>query len=195
MTKIKNYFEISSKNISQLRKHEKEIEEICKAIIECKNKENKILVGGNGGSCSDAEHFVGELQCTYKAKNRQPISAFSLAGHPAALTAWSNDFGYLTYFKRQVQAHGKKNDILFLISTSGGDEKTGASLSLVEAAREGKKKGMKIFSLLGKSGGVLKNISDNVILVENNVTSFIQEAHISILHCICEIIDEQLLEK
>ena len=67
-------------------------------------------------------------------------------------------------------------------------------MSLAEAAREGKKKGMKIISLLGKTGGVLKDISDDVILVENNVTSFIQEAHISILHCICEIIDDQLLE-
>ena len=194
MTKIKDYFEISSRNIYQLQKHEKEIDKICKAIINCKRNENKILVCGNGGSCSDAEHFVGELQCTYKSKNRKPISAFSLASHPAALTAWSNDFGYLTYFKRQVQAHGKKDYILFLISTSGGDEKTGASMSLAEAAREGKKKGMKIISLLGKTGGVLKDISDDVILVENNVTSFIQEAHISILHCICEIIDDQLLE-
>jgi D-sedoheptulose 7-phosphate isomerase len=195
MNKIKEYFETSSKNISQLHKHEREIKEICKAIIECKNKENKILVGGNGGSCSDAEHFVGELQCTYKARNRKPISALSLASHLAAITAWSNDFEYLTYFKRQVQAHGKKDDILFLISTSGGDKKTGASMSLVEAAIEGKKRGMKIFSLLGKSGGVLKDVSDNIILVENNVTSFIQEAHISILHCICETIDNRLLDK
>ena len=84
---------------------------------------------------------------------------------------------------------------MFLISTGGGDEQNGASMSLVEAAREAKKKDMKIISLIGKSGGILKDISDIVILVENNVTSFIQEAHISILHCICEVIDDQLLEK
>jgi D-sedoheptulose 7-phosphate isomerase len=195
MTKISNYFETSSKNISQLQKHEKEIEEICKAIIECKNSKNKILVGGNGGSCSDAEHFTGELQCTYKASNREPVSAISLASLPAALTAWSNDFGFLTYFKRQVQAHGNENDILFLISTGGGNEKNGASMSLVEAAREGKKRNMKIISLIGKSGGILKDISDIVVHVENDVTSFIQEAHISILHCICEILDDQLTKK
>ena len=68
-------------------------------------------------------------------------------------------------------------------------------MSLVEAAKEAKKKNMQIISLIGKSGGILKDISDIVILVENNVTSFIQEAHISILHCICEIIDDQLIEK
>ena len=94
-----------------------------------------------------------------------------------------------------MQAHGNKGDILFLISTGGGNEQNGASMSLVEAAREAKKKDMQIVSLIGKSGGILKDISDIVILVENNVTSFIQEAHISILHCICEIIDDQLLEK
>jgi len=195
MKNIKNYFELSSKNILNLLNHEKEILKVCDAILECKKNKNKILVGGNGGSCSDAEHFVGELQCTYKAHNRAPISAISLASLPAAITAWSNDFGFLTYFKRQVQAHGNKGDILFLISTGGGNEQNGASMSLVEAAREARKKDMKIISLIGKSGGILKDISDIVILVENNVTSFIQEAHISILHCICEVIDEQLLEK
>tara|TARA_B100000242_G_C42980580_1_gene455116 strand:+ start:358 stop:945 length:588 start_codon:yes stop_codon:yes gene_type:complete len=195
MKNIKNYFELSSKNILNLTKHEDAIFKVSEAILKCKKDKNKILVGGNGGSCSDAEHFVGELQCTYKAHNRAPISAISLASLPAALTAWSNDFGFLTYFKRQVQAHGNKGDILFLISTGGGNEQNGASMSLVEAAKEAKKKDMKIISLIGKSGGILKDISDIVILVENNVTSFIQEAHISILHCICEIIDDQLLEK
>ena len=195
MSKVKNYFETSSKNIAHLHKHENNIHEICKAIIECKKSNNKILVGGNGGSCSDAEHFTGELQCTYKASNREPISAISLASLPAAVTAWSNDFGFLTFFKRQVQAHGNENDILFLISTGGGNEKNGASMSLVEAAREGKKRKMKIISLIGKSGGILKDISDIVVHVENDVTSFIQEAHISILHCICEILDEQLTKK
>ena len=195
MKNIKNYFELSSENINKLSNHEEEILKVCEAILECKKNKNKILVGGNGGSCSDAEHFVGELQCTYKAHNRAPISAISLASLPAAVTAWSNDFGFLTYFKRQVQAHGNKGDILFLISTGGGNEQNGASMSLVEAAREARKKDMKIISLIGKSGGILKDISDIVILVENNVTSFIQEAHISILHCICEIIDDQLIEK
>ncbi len=195
MKNIKNYFELSSKNISNLANHEGIILKVCEEILKCKKEKNKILVAGNGGSCSDAEHFVGELQCTYKANNRAPISAISLASLPAAITAWSNDFGFLSYFKRQVQAHGNKGDILFLISTGGGNEENGASMSLVEAAKEAKKRDMKVISLIGKSGGILKNISDIVILVENNVTSFIQEAHISILHCICEVIDDQLLEK
>jgi D-sedoheptulose 7-phosphate isomerase len=191
MTNIKQYFKNSSEVISALYKNEEKINLICDEILKTNKENKKLLVAGNGGSCSDAEHFTGELQCTYKDRDRKPISAISLGSHPAAFTAWSNDFGYETYFKRQVQAHGNPGDILFLISTGGGNEKNRASINLVEAAKEAKKKKMKIISLIGKTGGLLKSLSDLYILVENDITSHIQEAHISILHCICEIIDEK----
>ena len=189
MLDIKKYFSNSSSTISNLVKFEKEINLIVDEIFQTQKNEKKLLVAGNGGSCSDAEHFTGELQCTYKDRDRRPISAISLGTHPAALTAWSNDFGFETYFQRQVEAHGKEGDILFLISTGGGNEENGASMNLVHAAREAKKKNLKIISLLGKSGGILKEISNLSIVVESNTTSHIQEAHISILHCICEILD------
>ena len=192
MSEIKKYFQTSSDVIKNLHSHEIKIRNICEQIISANKRGNKILVAGNGGSCSDAEHFVGELQCTYKDRDRKPISAISLGSLPAALTAWSNDFGFNTFFKRQVQAHGAKGDILILISTGGGDIKTGQSMSLVQAAEEAKKKNLKVFSLIGKSGGRLKEISDIEITVESNTTSFIQEAHISILHCICENFEDKL---
>ncbi len=186
MSEIKNYFEESSSIIKSLVDHENEINAICKEIINCNENDNKILVAGNGGSCSDSEHFVGELQCTYKKRDRKPISAISLPSLPAAITAWSNDFGFDSYFKRQVEAHGKKGDILFLISTGGGDEESGASMSLVLAAKEAKKRNLKIIALVGKSGGLLKDIADISIIVKSKVTSHIQESHIALLHCICE---------
>ena len=192
MSKIKDYFKTSSQIIENLHEHSNKIEKICEEIIKANKSGNKLLVAGNGGSCSDAEHFVGELQCTYKNRERKPISAISIASLPAAMTAWCNDFEFLTYFKRQVQAHGKSADILFLISTGGGEEKSGASMSLVEAAKEAKKRNMKIVSLIGKTGGILKDISDIEITVKSNVTSFIQEAHIAILHCICENLETKL---
>lgn len=192
MNKIKEYFKTSSQIIENLHEHSDKIEKICEEIVKANKSGNKILVGGNGGSCSDAEHFVGELQCTYKSRERKPISAISIASLPAAMTAWCNDFEFLTYFKRQVQAHGNNQDILFLISTGGGEEKSGASMSLVEAAKEAKKRNMKIISLIGKTGGILKDISDVEITVKSNVTSFIQEAHISILHCICENLEKKI---
>ena len=191
MFDIKQYFKTSSLTIENLYEHSEKIKEICEHISKVSKDGKKVLVAGNGGSCSDAEHFVGELQCTYKKRDRKAISALSLASLPAALTAWCNDFGFNSYFKRQVEAHGKEGDILFLISTGGGDKKSGASMSLVEAAREAKKRKLKIFSLIGKSGGILKDISDINITVKSKTTSFIQEAHISILHCICENLESK----
>lgn len=192
MFDINNYFKTSSKVISDLTKHEDKVYLIAKKIIECKKNKNKILVGGNGGSCADADHFTGELQCTYKDSKRGAISAINIGGMPASITAWANDFGFETYFERQVKAHGNKNDILFLISTGGGNLATGASTCLIKAADEGKKRGMFLVSLVGKSGGELKKKSDICIHVDNNVTAFIQEAHMSIMHCICEILDQEL---
>ncbi len=191
MFDIKQYFKTSSQTIENLHEHSEKIKEICEHISKVSVEGKKVLVAGNGGSCSDAEHFVGELQCTYKKRDRKAISALSLASLPAALTAWCNDFGFNSYFKRQVEAHGKEGDILFLISTGGGDEKSGASMSLVEAAREARKRKLKIFSLIGKTGGILKDISDINITVKSKTTSFIQEAHISILHCICENLESK----
>ena len=182
---IKKYFEASSNLIKSLYSFEKEINQIIEKIIACHKNNNKILVVGNGGSCADAEHFVGELQCTFKKRDRSPISAFSIGGTSAALTAWSNDFDFNSFFERQVSAHGKKNDILLLISTSGGTI-NGSSSNLVDAAREGKKRGMTIISLIGKTGGQLKSISDISIHITSSVTSHIQEAHMAILHCICD---------
>ena len=192
MSEIANYFKQSAQNIEKLKTFENKILDISNQIIKAKKQKKKLLVAGNGGSCSDAEHFVGELQCTYKDRMREPVSAISLASLPAAVTAWCNDFEFLSFFKRQVTAHGNDGDILFLISTGGGDQKSGASMSLVEAAKEAKKRNLKVISLIGKSGGVLKEISDISIIVENNTTSFIQEAHISILHCICENLEKNL---
>ena len=102
MSEIKNYFSKSSKIIESLNNFEEKILSISDTIYQAYKKDKKILVAGNGGSCSDAEHFVGELQCTYKKRTRKPLSALSLASLPAAFTAWSNDFGYES-FKRQVK--------------------------------------------------------------------------------------------
>ena len=80
--------------------------------------------------------------------------------------------------------------MLFLISTGGGDRNKGTSMSLIKAAEYAKKNNCKVISLIGKSGGELKKISDTFILVDNYTTSHIQESHIAILHCICEILDK-----
>ena len=91
-----------------------------------------------------------------------------------------------------VEAHGNRNDILFLISTGGGNYQNKASINLVHAAIEAKKKGLKIISLVGKDGGELKKISNEVIIIKNKSTSIIQEAHMSIMHAICYLLEQKL---
>ena len=108
MFDINNYFNTSSNLIKSLSKHENEINIIVSKILENHKNGNKILVAGNGGSCADAEHFAGELQCTYKNSQREAISAISIGSMTASLTAWSNDFGFDTYFERQVKLMEKK---------------------------------------------------------------------------------------
>ena len=150
----------------------------------------KLLIGGNGGSSADAQHFAGEMVCTYKDPNRRAFSAISLTTNASAITAWANDFGFDSYFSRQVEAHGKPGDILFLISTGGGDREKGYSMNLVQAADVALEMGLKLYSLVGKTGGELSKISHEYIVVQSNATSHIQEAHITIIHSICESIDE-----
>ena len=130
---------------------------------------------------SDVEHFAGELICTFNDRNRKGISAMPLTSHSSAITAWANDFNFESYFERQIISNGQTNDILFLLSTGGVTENK-ASLNLVYAAKKQKRK-MEVL-LVGKSGGELKKLSDICIHVNENETSVIQEAHMSILHCI-----------
>ena len=190
MSIVEKHFQESSRLLLSLKDFKKEINEIVESITKCDKNNKKILVAGNGGSCSDSEHFAGELLCTFNKINRKSFSAIPLTSHSAALTAWSNDFEFDSFFKRQVNAHGKEDDILFLLSTGGGNL-TGSkpSANLVYAAEEGIKKKMKIISLVGKDGGELKKISNICIHVKSKNTAYIQEAHMSILHCICEILD------
>ncbi len=96
---------------------------ILKNIKYALNKNKKILVAGNGGSSSDADHFVGELVCTYKNRLRKSIPAISLSSNSAIITAWSNDFNFSTVYERQLSSLGAKEDLLILLSTSGGNKK------------------------------------------------------------------------
>tara|TARA_X000000950_G_C13547987_1_gene510326 strand:- start:23 stop:616 length:594 start_codon:yes stop_codon:yes gene_type:complete len=190
---VAEHFIKSSRLISTLGIYEKEINLVSDLIYKANKNDKKIMVAGNGGSCADAEHFTGELVCTFIKRNRKPISALSLHGNNAAFTAWSNDFGFETFFKRQVEANGKKGDILFLISTGGGSlVDNRPSYNLVLAAKEAKKRNIIIISLIGKGGGLLKKISDIYIDIKSNETSLIQEAHMSILHCICNNLESKL---
>lgn len=190
----KDYFNEVSQQISQLTNEVDKINEISRIIFNANKKNKKILVAGNGGSSADAEHFVGELVCTFSDRSRGALSALNLTSNNAALTAWANDFGFQSFIKRQVIAHGKPGDILILISTGGGNEKDAGSMNLVEACDQANLMDIKTISLIGKDGGLLKNKSDNYILINSQQTSIIQECHMSILHAICNNLDVLMLK-
>lgn len=185
-----NYFLESSEAIKNLCKEESVLKDSLDLIYETLNNDNKILVAGNGGSNSDAEHFVGELVCTFNKKKRRGLSAIHLGGNSTSLTAWGNDFDFHSYIEREIQALGKNGDLLILISTGGGDLKTKTSYNMILANKMAKNLNLKTIALVGKSGGYLGKNSDVVIHVKNNITSIIQECHIAILHYLCYGIDE-----
>jgi len=190
MNKIDKYFDNVSNIIKELKTEKKKIVQIKDKILEANKTSRKIFVIGNGGSAADSDHFTGELVCTFENKNRKPFEVYSLNQNYVAMTAWTNDFGYEGYLERCLKAYSKKNDILFCLTTSGGNIKKKQSKNLLKAVKFAKKNKLFVISLTGRNGGYVKSKSDLNINIKSNKTSFIQEAHMSILHCICDLLED-----
>ncbi|CAJ99974.1 gmhA [Helicobacter acinonychis str. Sheeba] len=151
-------------------------------LIETLENEGKILICGNGGSASDAQHFAAELTGRYKLE-RKGLSAISLSTDTSVLTAIANDYGYEEVFARQVEALGNPQDILIGISTSGN------SKNVLKAYEKAKDLGIKTISLVGRDGGKMKPLSDIALIVPSGDTPRIQEIHILIIHILCDCIE------
>lgn len=145
--------------------------------------DSNIFLCGNGGSAADCQHFAAELVGRFK-KDRRPYKAFALTTDSSLLTCISNDFSFENIFSRQLNAFGKKNDLLISISTSG------ESKNVINAIDEANNLGMHTLSFLGGEGGRAKKISKFNILVPSSSTARIQEVHILIIHIICEAIED-----
>ncbi|MCR4755395.1 MAG: SIS domain-containing protein [Lachnospiraceae bacterium] len=143
----------------------------------------KVYLCGNGGSASDSIHIAAEMSGKYE-KNRDSLPAISLNADVAALTAISNDFGYDQVFARIISGIIHEGDLLIGISTSGNSE------NVYRAIVKAKEKGSKTIALLGKEGGKTKDIADISIVVPDDNTARIQEAHIMIGHIMCEMAEE-----
>jgi D-sedoheptulose 7-phosphate isomerase len=166
-----------------------EIARAAALMTECLLGDGKILACGNGGSASDAQHFAAEMIGRFE-RERPELPAISLATDTSILTAIANDYEYAQVFAKQVRALGAAGDVLLAISTSGNSANVVAA---VDAARE---RGMRIVALTGKGGGrvgELLSADDVHVCVPHSVTARIQELHILAIHCMCDVIDANLL--
>jgi D-sedoheptulose 7-phosphate isomerase len=145
----------------------------------------KILLFGNGGSASDAQHIAAELVVRYKS-NRLPIAAVALTTDTSTLTACANDLGYDTIFERQIEAIGRRGDVAFAISTSG------RSPNVLRGLRQARTMGIQTVGLSGGIGGDMRDVCDTLIVVPSSTTSRIQEMHIAIGHILCKALEERL---
>ncbi|MCK9555920.1 SIS domain-containing protein [bacterium] len=161
------------------------ITEVSSAIVSALKSGGKLLIAGCGGSAADAQHMAAEIVIRFE-KERRPLPAIALTTDSSVLTAASNDYSFDKAFSKQIEALGKDNDILLLITTSG------RSNSIINAAVSASKKGIKVITLTGKDGGKIRDISDISIIVPSDSTARIQEAHSVIIHIICKIIENEL---
>jgi len=171
--------------LESLKNLEPQVSKAADLIGECFRTGNKLLVCGNGGSAADASHFATELVVRF-TKDRRALPAICLASDSGILTAAGNDYGFDKIFARQVAAFGQPGDVLICLTTSGN------SKNVVGALEEAKARKLKTIAFLGRDGGSTIGMADIDLLVKNDSTARIQEAHQLVIHVLCEIIEAQL---
>lgn len=145
---------------------------------------HRLYACGNGGSACDAMHLVEELVARYK-RHRPGLPAHHLMDGPT-LTCWSNDYEFASVFRRQVETLALPGDVLVAISTSGNSANV---LAAVEAARE---RGVITLGLLGRDGGRMRELCTHPLIVPSEATERIQEGHITLIHVLCELLEQIL---
>lgn len=159
-------------------------------MTRCLLEDGKILSCGNGGSAADAQHFSSELLNRFELE-RPGLPAVALTTDSSTLTSIANDYSYVEIFAKQVRALGQPADVLLAISTSGNSENV---LRAIHAAHE---RGLRVVALTGRDGGAIANMlagDDIEIRVPAERTCRVQEVHLLIIHCLCDLIDAELLE-
>jgi len=186
-----------------------EIEKAAAAIIDSYSKGGKVLVCGNGGSASDADHIVGELMKSFEQKRplkqeiqtelkkiagergvylatnlQQGLPAISLNAHSALISAVANDIDATVVYAQQVAGYGNSGDVLIGLSTSGNSQ------NVIDALAVAKAKGVVTIGMTGKTGGKMKDVCDILINVPETRTAFVQELHLPVYHTICMMVED-----
>ena len=209
---IKYYIDLLTERYPVLSSCKDDIIKAYSILEECYSKGHKLLVAGNGGSCADSEHIVGELMKGFKLprkcsaefaeklkgidairgaelaeKLQGGLPAIALVGHQGLNTAYINDVaggGLLTY-AQQVYGYGNSGDVFLGISTSGN------SKNVMNGAVTARALGMKVIGLTGAKGGELGIFADVAIKVPETETYMIQELHLPVYHCLCLMLEER----
>lgn len=191
-----------------LTETEEAIKTTYNTLVQCYEAGGKLLIAGNGGSASDAEHMVGELMKGFVLPRRvgnelrdkliliggemgadladklqEALPAIALSNHNSLSTAIINDIDGNVTFAQQLYGYGNEGDVFFAISTSGN------SHNILQAATVAKAKGLKVIGLTGKTGGKLAGLADTVIKVPETETYKIQELHLPVYHCLCMMLE------
>lgn len=210
MDRIEAHLELLLQRYPVLVPLKDQIRDVYNVIRNCYENNGKLIVGGNGGSCSDAEHIVGELMKGFKMlrpmnaefqqklKDIDPVRgaelakglqgglpAVALSSHPSLNTAFLNDVSGDLMYAQQVNALGREGDVLLAITTSGN------AGNLAYAAVTAKAKGMKVVALTGKTGGAMNQLADVNLVMPCDETYQIQELHLPVYHCLCLMLEER----
>lgn len=171
--------------LKSLGELEPQMREAVDAIEQCLKAGGKILVCGNGGSAADAAHLATEFVVRF-VSDRPAYPAICLSNDGGTLTAAGNDYGFNEVFARQVMAFGQAGDVLICLTTSGD------SRNVQRALQEAKGRNVVTIAFLGRSGGATHGLADIELLVRGDSTARIQEAHMVLLHVLCEAVEERL---
>lgn len=188
--RIKELFDASiSTKQDSMAKLTAPIAKAAELIVGSLKNRGKILTCGNGGSAADAQHFSSELLNRFE-KEREGLAALALTTDSSTLTSIANDYDYEKIFSKQVLALGRSEDVLMAITTSG------QSANVLAAITAAHQKNMSVIALSGKDGGGLPSVlqsRDIEIRVPSQSTARIQEVHLLVLHCLCDLIDHELV--
>jgi phosphoheptose isomerase len=155
------------------------------AVVKAVRAGGKVLAFGNGGSAADAQHLAAELVGRLE-RDRAAIAAIALSTDTSILTAVANDYGFERVFARQIEALGRRGDVALAISTSGTSKNV---LAAVETARAA---GLVVVALSGRDGGALGRAADIHVNVPEHDTARVQEVHRTLLHILCELVEQEL---
>lgn len=164
------------------------IEDASNRLVQCLLEDGKIMSCGNGGSAADAQHFSSEMINRFE-RERPALPAIALTTDSSTLTSVANDDHFDNVFAKQVRALGRSGDVLLVYTTSGN------SPNIIKAASTAHERGMSVVALTGKDGGTLVDLlqgTDIEIRVPSTSTARVQETHLLITHCLCELVDHQL---